>query len=397
MLQSEGYSAVTALDVKDDLHFSLSFGRVYPQYQDLFSAILPEHRLAQVSPARLASDPFFSRPDVVSGPFKISELVADDHVTLVRNEFFSAGRPGGRPHLDSILFRIYPESGQLIDAARAGQVDLALEIPDQQPGLAATASLRLQRRPALAYDQVSFNQADQNPGTGKSAPWKNDPVLLQALRTSIDRSGLVQRIFQGGLPVARSPISSLLKEYHDSDAQLGFDPAGAALALEHDGWQSGPDGIRVKNGRRLSFTLLSALGDPLRAAVRAELIADWRKLGAEAIPVDAHPSEMFSGFAEGGLLERGKFEAGMWTWTTGPDPDGFYPLQHSSAIPTDANHGLGSNFSRVANPDLDRSLERGRQTLSGRRAGASLRQLRTRLRPVGGRASPLRTRTGGAP
>ncbi|HEY0492556.1 MAG TPA: peptide ABC transporter substrate-binding protein [Candidatus Dormibacteraeota bacterium] len=363
-LNSDGYGAIASLVVRDARHFALNFDRIYPQYVDLFSAILPQHRLADVPPAGMAASPYFSRPDVVSGPFKIDELVADDHISLVRNNAWSEGRAGRRPHLDSILFRIYPEAGQLIDAARKGQVDLALEISDEQlASLGGTGGSSPQRRPALSYEQVSFNQADPNPQTGVSPPWKGDPVLLQALRSSIDRAAIVQKLFQGQVPVASSPVSSLLHDFHDADPGLRFDAPGAAQALDRDGWVQGGDGIRVKNGRRLSFSLLAALGDPLRTALRAELIAQWRRLGVDVIPKDAHSSAIFSGFAQGGLLEQGKFEAGLWTFSTGADPDSIYPLEHSSQIPTEKNQGVGANFSRVASAEIDRSLDRGRRTL----------------------------------
>lgn len=364
VLNSEGYGAIGGISVQDSLRFTVAFDRIYPQYLDLFAAILPQHRLAGVPPAGIADNAFWARPDVVSGPYKISELVPDDHIALVRNNAWSQGRAGRRAHLDAILFRIYPEVGQLIDAARRGQVDVALEIPDEQlstPG--STGGMSEQRRPSLAYEQVTFNQADPNPQTGAAPPWKGDPILLQALRSSIDRGGLVQSVLQGKVPVAQSPISSLT-DFHDADAALRFDAGSAAQALQRDGWIPAGDGIRVKNGRRLSFSLLTALGDPLRSQVRADLVAQWRKLGAEVIPKDAHLSEMFSGYAQGGLLEQGKFEAGLWTWSTGADPDGIYPLEHSSQIPTAGNQGTGSNFGRLANPEIDRDLDRGRQTLN---------------------------------
>ena len=97
--------------------------------------------------------------------------------------------------------------------------------------------------------------------------------------------------------------------------------------------------------------------------MRDELIVQWRKLGAEVIATEAHPSDLFSGYAQGGLLERGQFEAGLWTWSIGPDPDGVYPLEHSSEIPTDKNQGQGSNFGRFSSPDLDRNLDKGRTSL----------------------------------
>ncbi|TME84286.1 MAG: hypothetical protein E6I43_07920, partial [Chloroflexi bacterium] len=189
-LSPDGYRAISRIDVRDQQRFTLHFDRVYPKFLNLFPAVLPQHRLAGIAAEQLATNAFWGRPDVVSGPFKISELVPDDHITLVRNDAWSQGRAGRRAHLDSILYKIYPEAGQLMDAARAGQVSLALELPDDQLAtLANTGTVTVQRRSQLAYEQVTFNQADPNPLTGQSPPWKNDPALLQALRAAIDRPG----------------------------------------------------------------------------------------------------------------------------------------------------------------------------------------------------------------
>ena len=364
VLSPEGYTAISRVDVHDALRFTLHFDRIYPKYLDLFPAILPQHRLATIAPAQLAFDAFWERPDVVGGPFKISDLVPDDHITLIRNDAWSQGRPGRRPHLDSIVYKIYPESGQLIDGARAGQVALALQIPDDQVAtLSNVGAMTIRRRSQLAYEQVTFNQASPNPLTGEAPPWKNDSALLHALRMAIDRPGLIRKFFHDKAQLAESPIPSSLTAFHDPDVSLAFDLAAAQRLLDGDGWAVGPDGIRSKSGRRLSFHLVTALGSPLRDGIRDALVAQWRMLGAEVSVTDVHPSQLFSGYAQGGLLERGLFEAGLWTWSIGPDPDGVYPLEHSSQIPTDQNQGQGSDFGRFNNADLDRSLDRGRSSL----------------------------------
>ena len=364
VLSPAGYTAISRIDIHDPQRFTLHFDRIYPKYLDLFPAVLPQHRLGNIAPEQLAGDPFWARPDVVSGPFKISDMVPDDHITLIRNEAWSGGRSGRRPHLDSIVYKVYPETSQLLAAARAGQVSLALEIPDDQLAiLANTGSVTLQRRSQLAYEQVTFNQADPNPLTGQAPLWKDDPALLQALRMAIDRPGIIKKFFHDQAQLAESPIPSDLTPFHDPNVSLNYDLGAATKLLEGDGWAVGPDGIRSKQGRRLSFHLVTALGSPLRSAIRDELIAQWRKLGAEVTATEAHPSELFSGYAEGGLLERGRFEAGLWTWSIGPDPDGVYPIEASSQIPTDQNQGLGSNFGRFNSPDLDRNLDSGRSSL----------------------------------
>ena len=365
VLSPDGYASISRIDMHDSQRFTLHFDRVYPKYLNLFPAVLPQHRLAAISPEQLPGDPFWARPDVVSGPFKISELIPDGHITLVRNDTWSQGRSGKRPHLDSVIYKIYPEAGQLREAARAGQVAVALELPDDQLAtLSSSAAMTVQRRSQLAYEQVTFNQADPNPLTGQAPLWKNDPALLQALRRAIDRPALVKKFFHDQAQVADSPIPSALTQYHDPDVALDFDLSGARKLLDGDGWSVGTDGIRSKNGRRLSFQLVTALGSPLRDGISQDLIAQWRKLGAEVGATQAHPSELFSGYAEGGRLERGQFEAGLWTWSIGPDPDGVYPLEHSSQIPRDQNQGRGSNFGRFDSPDIDRNLDRGRSSLN---------------------------------
>ena len=365
VLSPDGYAAISRVDVHDLQRFTLHFDRVYPKFLNLFPAVLPQHRLAGIAPEQLATDAFWGRPDVVSGPFKISELVPDDHITLLRNDAWSQGRSGRRAHLDSIVYKIFPEAGQLIDAARAGQVSLALELPDDQlAALTNTGSAMVQRRSQLAYEQVTFNQADPNPLTGQPPLWKSDPALLDALRRAINRPAIVKKFYGDRARLAESPIPSALSAFHDPDVSLTYDAGAAAKLLDGDGWVLGADGIRSKNGRRLGFHLVTALGSPLRSAVRDELAAEWRKLGAEVSVTEAHPSELFSGYAQGGLLERGLFEAGLWTWSIGPDPDGVYPLEHSSQIPTDKNQGLGSNFGRFNSSDLDRNLDKGRASLA---------------------------------
>ena len=365
ILSPDGYAAISRVDIHDPLRFTLHFDRVYPKYLDLFPAVLPKHRLAAIAPNQLESDAFWAQPDVVSGPFKISELVPDDHITLVRNDGWSQGRSGRRPHLDGIIYKVYPETGQLIDAARAGQVGVATEIPDDQLAtLGNVGSMTIQHRSQLAYEQVTFNQADPNPLIGQPPPWKNDPQLLQALRMVIDREAMVKKDFKNLAPIAESPIPTALAAFHDPDVTVTYNFAAATRLLDADGWKLGSDGIRVKNGRRLAFQLVTAIGNPLRDSIRDDLVAQWHKLGADVTASDAHPSELFSGYAEGGLLEKGQFEAGLWTWSIGPDPDGVYPLEYSSQIPADQNQGRGSNFGRFNNAEIDRSLDRGRNSLN---------------------------------
>jgi len=180
---------------------------------------------------------------------------------------------------------------------------------------------------------------------------------------AVDRAAMVRKFFGNQARPADSPIPSALTAFHDPDLALDYNLDEAGRMLDGDGWAMGADGIRSKSGKRLSFQLVTAVGSKLRDGIRDDLVAQWRKLGAEVSGNDTHPSQLFSGYAEGGLLERGRFQAGLWSWSIGPDPDGVYPLEHSTQIPTDQNQGHGSNFGRFTDADVDRNLDRGRNSL----------------------------------
>ena len=60
------------------------------------------------------------------------------------------------------------------------------------------------------------------------------------------------------------------------------DPAAAAAALDAAGWTKGADGVRAKNGKRLTLTVLygTQLGPTM--APTAELVQQtWKSLGAD--------------------------------------------------------------------------------------------------------------------
>jgi ABC-type transport system substrate-binding protein len=121
--------------------------------------------------------------------------------------------------------------------------------------------------------------------------------------------------------------------------------------------------LRWKAGRPLQFTLTTVAGDLLRMQIQAALIAQWSAIGARVTVRNTDPGSLFSGFYQGGLLEHGQFQAGLWTWNVGPDPDGLFPIDDSAEIPELSNHGQGSNFGRFHDPAIDRDLLLGRSTL----------------------------------
>src|SRR5690606_3958813 len=63
-----------------------------------------------------------------TGPFRFVERVADSHLSLVRNDDWW----GELPEWEELVFRIIPEASTRIAALRAGEVDIAKNIPPDQ-------------------------------------------------------------------------------------------------------------------------------------------------------------------------------------------------------------------------------------------------------------------------
>ena len=374
---AEGWGAIVGVTAPDPETAVVTFRTIYPAYRVLFGAILPRHRLGGVDSAALPRDPYWTAPDVVSGPFAYDSRRGDT-LNLRRNPHHADGRTGAdllgeTAHLDRLAFRSYPTKQAMLAGARSGEVDLALGLNERDlDNLSASPAQRLAYLPAMQYEQVSFNQQDPNPATGLAPPWAGDPGLLSALVLAVDREAIRSGPLHGRAPPAATPINPLLAWAHDASVVAAAGGgAEARRLLAADGWLPGSDGIRARAGRRLAFTLTTTADSQLRAQEELLLVRGWRAVGAEVTIKNATTEALFGSYASGGVLARGRFEAGLWAWISPPDPDGEFAILHSSRVPAAA--GGGQNYSRCHDAGIDRALEAGRATLDQARRGAAYR------------------------
>src|SRR5207247_284017 len=61
-----------------------------------------------------------------------------------------------------------------------------------------------------------------------------------------------------------------------------YDPAAAKRLLDQDGWVAGPDGVRVKNGKRLSLTVITEPEQAATLPATSEYMAQqWKAIGVQ--------------------------------------------------------------------------------------------------------------------
>lgn len=358
-----GYDAISAIDRVSDLEVAIHFSRPYPSYQLLFGFLLPKHRLGGTDLSKLVSDPYWARPDVVSGPFQVAELAAGDHITFTPNPHYADGRgsAGHRAYLDRLLFRAYATKQALLAGMKAGEVDAPLGLAEHDlDAVAEMSGLQVKLTPVLQYEQLTFNQASPNPVTGAAPPWAGDPQLLYALDVALDRPSLLEGLLRGRAPEAVTPLTPLLPAQADPSLRVpDFDLKKAASILDAEGWTRGADGVRVRNGRRLAFVLTTTDGNQLRAHEEEIIVAAWRRAGADVQISNVASDALFASLSLGGVLASGRYQAAIWSWILPPDPDAEYAIFHSSQVPSSAG-GSGSNYSRCSNPAIDADLAAGR-------------------------------------
>lgn len=212
-----------------------------------------------------------------TGMFTMTEIAPNSQYTLTRRKEFTWG-PGdwdptqkGLP--DKVVFRVVPNETTATNLLLSGEVNAALIVGADKKRL-QTPDFFTSKLPVPA-GQFVFNQNE-----GRTTA---DQKVREALVQSLDLAQLRQ-VLTGGegseptglVTIAPNPCRADVVKGH----VLGFDEKAAAKALDDAGWKAGSDGMRAKDGKPLSLSLIysTQLGDPGNAM--AELVqSSWKKLG----------------------------------------------------------------------------------------------------------------------
>ncbi|MBX3095096.1 MAG: hypothetical protein KF680_11250 [Cryobacterium sp.] len=216
-----------------------------------------------------------------SGPFVLDSAVPNSQYVLSKREGYTWGTDGatndalGFP--DSVVFRIVDNETTAANLLISGEVNAAIVNGPDRARLEAAGVV--QQTHINGGVVMSFSEME-----GKVTAERD---VRLALAMAFDRGAVATTVTQGVLPEAGTSISAAQPQVCDDSAAAAFIPKydveAAKGILDKAGWTVGSDGVRVKDGVRLSFTLSHSTATS-GAAAAVELIADaWSKIGAEAI------------------------------------------------------------------------------------------------------------------
>jgi peptide/nickel transport system substrate-binding protein len=300
-----------------------------------------------------------------TGPYKLVEFKPGDVVTYAANEYY---RDADKPFFSEVIFK---GGGDATSAARAvlqtGDTDWAWNLQVEASVLQQLES-QGDAGELVIYDtgnveRILINFTDVNPDLGDERgqlsqphPFLTDIRVRQALRAAIDNQVISEQLYgPTGFPTCDllwyAPYSSGIEEFYNGCDQ---DMDEANRLLDEAGWVMGSDGVRAKDGVRLSVIFQTSV-NPLRQKTQELIKQWWEEIGVET-ELKSVDAGVFFGADAGNPDNIGHFFADIQMYTTGAgEPDAVAHLCQfvSSEASQAENEWRGNNNMRWQNEEFD--------------------------------------------
>lgn len=343
--RTAGHALVRDITVVSPTEISWRMEEAFAPYLSFLTEtfIVPKHIVEKEANPNNAA---FNQAPIGTGAFKWGKRVAGDHLELVANtEYFGEG-----PHIERLVFKYIPDLTVLYTQFKSGDIDLVGQpyITPDHYGEAKT----LPNRVVTLLPRTSFESFYLN----LERPQFKELAVREALYAAIDKEAIIQGLYYG-VPTPTETFMPRQSFFFNANLPLHqFDLNRAGKILDQAGWAKGADGIRAKNGVRLSFSNSTTSGDPLREQLQQFLQQTFAQLGVEMKISNLPAAVMWGEF-----WMQSQFDSVIVgsSYLIGADPDVTNRL-HSRSI--GAKGGRGSNNAQYANPEVDTLLDKGART-----------------------------------
>ena len=223
-----------------------------------------------------------------TGPYVVTDMVTDDHLTLTKNENYW----NGTPKIDELIIRTLSNGDTLSAALQAGDIDAAYGMayeayPNFENGNYQFSSIQTSRAFFASMNMTS--------------PIIQDAAVRKAIAMGIDKQGFVSALLDGhGVPGNGAFPDGFATFGGENVTTESYDPEDAKAVLEAAGWlDSDGDGIREKDGVKASTTFLYSAGDDVRQtiamAVSNQILENLGiEMIVEGVSWDELPARMYS-------------------------------------------------------------------------------------------------------
>ena len=244
---------VDKITAVDDFTVQIRLKTAYAPF--IYTIAITPFSIVSPTAAQKWGDEFSNNP-VGTGPFKFVRWDRKDKIVLTANDDYW----GGRPMLDRVIFRSIPDNSvRLIELQQGSLHAMEFPNPDDLEQIRDDETLELIAQPGMSIGYLAMNM--------DKPPFDNLKVRL-AINHAINKSVIIEYLYQGmGIP-AKNPIPPTLWSYDDSVEGYAYDPELAKRLLTEAGY---PDGFEttlwalpvprpyIPDGRALAEALQSEL------------------------------------------------------------------------------------------------------------------------------------------
>ncbi len=367
--QLSQFADVANVEALDDLTVKVTFSKPKPfPYGPFVGGQSPIIQAAQFADCVGAKAPECTDANfgpIGTGPFIVDEFRANDVVTMKANPNY---RDPAKPAFATLTFK---GGGDAAAAARSvletGEFDYAWNLqidPAILTQMAGAGKGEVVSAFGTSVERIMVNltNPDSSLGDKRSTieggphPFLTDAKVREALSLAIDRNTLAE-VGYGNAGKATCNVLPAPAIYNSSanDGCLVQDIAKANAILDGAGWARGSDGVRAKDGVRLSI-LYQTSTNAVRQDTQALVKQWWSEIGVETELKNIDAAVFFGGDQSSPDTYQKLFsDIEMYTNNfNGTDPEAYMGSWVCSEIPNPGNNWLGNNMPRYCDPAYDK-------------------------------------------
>jgi len=365
------FDGVESVDVVDDLTVKVMFKEPKPNpYGPFMGGQSPIIQKAQFENCMGAKAPECTDANfgpIGTGPFVVTDFRPNDVIQMKANDHY---RDAAKPAFATLTFK---GGGDATAAGRAvletGEFDYAWNL-QLAPDVLAKMAEGGKGKPIAAFgslvERLELNMTDPSPSldadtrstTKAPHPFLSDINVRKALSMAIDRSLLVEIGYgQAGRPTCNLVPGPAVYASDNTDC-MTQDIAGANAMLDAAGWVKGADGVRAKDGVRLSI-LYQTSTNAVRQDFQALIKQWWSEIGVETELRNLSASVFFGG-DPGSPDTYQKFYADVEMYANnfdGTDPQAYLSMYRCGNEPKPDSQWQGENINRFCDPEYDKLID----------------------------------------
>lgn len=258
----EGASGIEGVQVLDEktIQFTTKYPISMTTFQNSYASYLrtlPKHVLEKYSDEELMTLDWFQHPDVVSGPFMVTDYDTDHYISYRANKNYWKGTP----KIDKLNFKIV-DGSQVYAGLKSGEIDITHHT------MTAIPMEDYESIEALENVEVIYGAPVTNQSVFIKTDNVTDPKVRQAMLYAIDRNQILEQLLKGHGEIVDGFLSSASPYFDDSITPIPYDPEKAKELLAEAGW----DGSRT-----LKFYV--SAGDTTFVNAAQVMAAQWAAVG----------------------------------------------------------------------------------------------------------------------